>query len=134
MAEITKATDASMDGSNPAHPQIAGDLFAGEDLAACDLCYISAADGKVYRSTGAAANAAAAHPRLCPIAVKSGRPVTLFCTNIRWKAAAAAGLTPGAILYVSGTVPGGLADAASTGDAVGTAQAVSDTDVVLIRP
>lgn len=132
MAEVTKATTGGHDGSNPAHPQIAGDQFAGEDVGKCDLVYKSATDGKWYRATGAAANAAAAHPRLCPYATKSGRPITVFLPGIRWRAADS-GLTDGALYYLSGTVPGGLATTASTGDAAGTAQAVSDTDVVLIK-
>lgn len=132
MAAVTKATVPGYDGSNPAHPQIAGEQYAGEDIAACDLVYCSASDGKWYRASGAAANTAAAHPRLCPFATKSGRPITVFQPGIRYKAADS-GLTPGAIYFLSGTVLGGLDTTASTGDAAGTCQAVSDTDVVLIR-
>lgn len=132
MAEVTKATNASHDGSNPAHPQIAGDFVAGEAIGSCDLVYV-AADGKVYKSDGTAANIKARCPRLAPFGAGLGRQVTMFAAGIRWRAAAAGTLTPGTIYFLSAATPGGLSTTATTGDANGTVQAVSDTDVVLIR-
>ena len=59
MAEISKAGTPSLSTVLPdAANRIAGDIFAGENLGACDACYISASDGKVYRSNGASVAAA----------------------------------------------------------------------------
>lgn len=132
MAEVTKATNAGHDGSNPAHPQIAGDFVAGEAIARCDLVYI-AADGKVYRADGTAADIKARCPRLAPFGAAIGRQVTMFQVGIRYRYAAAGTLTPGSLYYLSAATPGRLSTTTTTGDATGTVQAVSDTDVVLIR-
>lgn len=136
MAEIAKATNmGGWDSSNPSAPQIAGNQIAGEDIAPRDLVYKSATDGKWYRASGAAANAAAAHVRLAPIGTRAGRPIDVFQPGVRWKASNG-GLTDGGLYYLSATVPGGITDTPTTGDpatAGGTVQAVSDTDVVLIR-
>jgi hypothetical protein len=89
-------------------------LVAGEALGAIDACYVKASDGKVYRSTGAAANAAAAvhgyAARAYPIGKKG---VTLLhgSLNVNY----GSGLTPGVDVYLSGATAGALADAVSTG-------------------
>jgi hypothetical protein len=86
-------------------------LLAGEAIAAGDACYVKS-DGKVWLSTGAAANAAAKVDGWAAEACAVGEAVTIFFdVNFRY----GAGLTPGARLYVSGTTGGALADAASTG-------------------
>lgn len=132
MALVTVATDVSMDVVTAQKaPQISG-LLAGEDLAAAAPCYIKAADGKVYQSDATAATAPGTVAGFTPRAVKSGQPVTLFGLGTRFRYAAAAGLTPNAILYVAATA-GRLDTAATTGDAVGVALCVSDTDIVVIR-
>jgi hypothetical protein len=110
MAEITKGTASLASQTPPQHTRLSG-LVAGEDLADCDACYIKN-DGKVWRSTGAAANAAAKVRGFTFIRAKAGEAVTLvWDVNFRY----GSGLTPGADLFLSGTVAGGLADAASTG-------------------
>jgi hypothetical protein len=86
-------------------------LVAGENLAAGDACYIKN-DGMIYRSTGAATGQAARVMGFAPQKTNAGEVVTLYYhVNFRYGAT----LTPGTPYYVSGTNPGGLADAASTG-------------------
>lgn len=102
------------------------ELKAGEALAAGDACYVNA-DGTVRRSSGAAANAAAKVDGFAAMAAASGEAVTLV-TDCNWHYGA--GLTPGARLFLSGTVLGGLADAASIG---GTAPVGFVLDATRVR-
>ncbi len=86
-------------------------LIAGEALASGDACYISSA-GTVFRSTGAAANAAAKVDGIALQGAATGAPVVLlFNCCLAYSSA----LTPGTRYYLSGTVPGGLDTAPSTG-------------------
>ena len=130
MALITKASDASIDTSSSQFaPQRPG-LTAAEALDSFAPCYI-ASDG-VHMSNGTAADAAAAFDGFTARAYASGDTnVTLLGigTAMRY---AASGLTPGAKLYMA-TTAGRLADAATTGDAVGIVKAVSATDIRVIR-
>lgn len=129
MALITRATDASIDASSAAFaPQIA-DLKAGEDIDIAAPCYVKS-DGKVYMSNGTSADAAAKVCGFSARAAKSGQPVTLFGAGARFKYGS--GLTPGALYYV-GATKGRLDAAATTGDAVGTAFAVTATDIIVAR-
>lgn len=110
MAEISKSGTPSLASLTTQVESISG-LFAGEALGPFDACYINA-DGKVYKASGAAANAAAKVRGFAAQAVGIGEAITLY-TNPRVRYGAA--LTPGIQLFLSGTVAGGLADAASTG-------------------
>lgn len=110
MAEIVKTGVPSLASLTVQNESISG-LFAGEALGAFDAIYVNA-DGKVYKATGAAANAAAKVRGFAAQAVSAGEAVTIY-TNPRVRYGT--GLTPGANLFLSGTVAGGLADAASTG-------------------
>lgn len=111
MAAISKSGTPSLASVLPPANQKISGLLAGEALAAGDACHIKA-DGLVWRSTGAAANAAARVDGYAAQATATGEAVTLFFdVNFRY----GAGLTPGARVYLSGTVAGGLDDAASTG-------------------
>lgn len=104
-------------------------LYAGEDLAAGDACYIKS-DGKIWKSTGAAANAAAKVRGYTEIAVKSGEPVTLvFNVTFRYGAS----LTPGIDVYLSGTTAGGLDTAASTGGTAPIGYVVDATRIYLYQ-
>jgi hypothetical protein len=94
----------------PAPNKITG-LLAGEQLFAGDACYIKN-DGKVYRSTGAAANAAAAVDGFAAINAPVNEAATLLHGIVFQYPST---LAPGASVYLSGANPGGLADAASTG-------------------
>lgn len=112
MAAIAKSGTPSLASLTP---QPGGDktrpLVAGEALGAFDACYIKA-DGTVWKSTGAAANAAAKVRGYAPQATSAGEVVTLL-RNVRVRYGAS--LTPGSDIYLSGATAGALADAASTG-------------------
>lgn len=130
MALITRATNASLDASTGMFaPQITG-LMAGENLDIVAPCYIKAADGKVYMSNGTAANEAAKFHGFTPRATLAGQPVTLYALGARF--GYGSGLTPGAKYYIGATA-GRLDTAATTGDAVGVAFAVTDKDIIVTR-
>jgi hypothetical protein len=85
-------------------------LYAGEAVAAGDACYIKS-DGKVWRSTGTAANAAAKVNGYAATDCPSGEAITLlFHVVFRY----GSGLTPGIQVFLSATA-GAIADAATTG-------------------
>jgi len=134
MAVIEKSASPSID-ANQANQVAAGNLYAGEDLAAVSPCYIKGSDGKVYMSDGAASNEAAKFHGFVARETLAGEPVTLFGAGSRFKYSS--GMTPGATLYIAVadvyTDAGNLQDATSTGDTKGTAFAVNGTDIVVCR-
>lgn len=131
MALLTRSTKASMDAATGMYaPQITG-LYAGEALDIAAPCYIKSSDGKVYMSNGTAANEAAEVIGFTPRAVAIGEPCTLFGAGARFHYSDGA-LTPGDKYYIGATA-GRLDTAATTGDAVGVAQALTTTDIRVIR-
>lgn len=126
MAEITKRSTASLASLTPGQDKTLVGHVAGEAIAAWDACYIKS-DGKVWRSTGAAATAPAKVRGWAMSAAAVNEPVTLVSDVSVGEYAS--GLTPGADLFLSGTVPGGLADAASTGGTAPVAFARSATKI-----
>jgi hypothetical protein len=112
----------------PANDKITG-LYCGEDIAAGDACYVKS-DGKIWRSSGAAANAAAKIDGYAAMDahVAQNDALTLI-RRATWQYGS--GLTPGARYYLSGTTAGGLVDAASTGGTVPCGYAVDTTRVYL---
>ncbi len=132
MAEITKGTGAnkpSLSSLNPSAESRLSGLQAGEDIAAGDACRINNS-GVVVRSNGAAATAAANVDGFADRDVVSGGDITLF-RNTRMRYGTS--LTPGASLFLSGTVLGGLADAASTGGTVPVAFVLQDGSRIMIQ-
>lgn len=126
MAEISKAGVPSLASVLPPQNNNIAGLKAGEALAAGDACRINASDGLVYRSSGAAATASANVHGWAAEACAIGEAVTLLhSVNLRY----GAGLTPGASYFLSGTVLGGIADAASTGGTTPCAFAVDATRI-----
>lgn len=112
MAEITKST-LGVDLTTP----IPGDtnrtppLTAGEALARGDLCAVRS-DGKAWRTDGTVTGVFGTTAQVDGICLKQtpvGEKVSLY---FEVDVAYAAGLTPGTFLYASGTVKGGMADAA----------------------
>lgn len=126
MAAVAKSGTPSLASIHvAANDKITG-LLAGEALGAYDACYISATDGKVYRSTGAAANAAAAVDGFAATPTPIGEAVTLmYNCHVRYGTA----LTPGTSYYLSGTTPGGLDTVVSTGGTTVIGRAVDGTRV-----
>jgi hypothetical protein len=99
----------------PAH-RLSG-LVAGEAIAAGDVVYIKSSDGKVWLATGAANNEAADALGMAPAAASVGEAVSVYwaCRFNYGPNVAGTATLPGRPLFLSGTVPGGLADAASVG-------------------
>lgn len=130
MALLASPTKASPDASTTVVlPTITG-LLAGEDLIV-GPCYIKASDNKIYNSNGTAADEAATTFGFnIRQNVKAGEPVTLFPRGTRLRYGT--GLTVGAKYYI-GTTKGRLDTAATIGDAVGVARAITDTDIQVIR-
>lgn len=124
MADLTKSGTPSLATALPGPECFVSGLLAGEDIAAGDACYIKS-DGKVWRSTGAAANAAAKCDGFALRAAKTGTPITL-ATDVVINYGS--GLTPGARYYVS-TNAGKLSDVATTGGVAPVAHAVDATRI-----
>jgi hypothetical protein len=130
MALVTVSSSAGPDISTAQFAPQIPDLVAGQDLNVVAPCYIKQADGKVYMCDATAADEKAVLAGFTPRAVKSGQPVTLFGLGTRFRYAS--GMTPGVKLYLGATA-GRLDTAATTGDAVGVAQAVTATDIRVTR-
>jgi hypothetical protein len=105
-------------------------LVAGEALLTAAPCYIKASDGKVYMSNGTGANEAAELDGFTGKPYASGEPVTLWGRGVIFEYGT--GMTPGAVLFIA-TTAGRLADAATTGDAVGVARVISATHIRITR-
>jgi hypothetical protein len=130
MAALTKNGTPSLSTPSPGFEhRVPAGLYAGETIGAWDACYINA-DGKIYRSTGAAANAAAVVDGFAFQPYTTGDPVTLYYGV---HAAYATGMTPGVPYYLSGTVPGGLDTATSTGGTVVIARAIDATRLFVTK-
>lgn len=133
MAEtlVVKSLSASVDASTGMlAPQLSG-LLAGEDiLTAVTPCEIRS-DGLVWKASGAAADS---HARVAGIStrpgVKAGQPITLYGLGTVAKYSDAL-MTAGMILYLG--TGGTLSSTASTGDAVGLAQAVDSSNIRITR-
>lgn len=104
-------------------------LVAGEALPAFAACYIKASDGKVYMSTGAAANAAAKVRGYAAQAYASGDTDVTIVWDVRVRYGAA--MTPGTDLFLS--TAGTLVDAATTGGTAPIGYVVDATRVELWR-
>lgn len=124
MADISKSGTPSLCTPVPPPNSRVSGLLAGEAIAAGDALYIKS-DGKLWKATGTANNAAAKVIGFAPQAASSGEACTAcFDVNFNY----GAGLTPGARYYLSATA-GALADAASTGGLTPVAYAVDATRI-----
>lgn len=131
MAEITKSSPQLPSTLMLApNDRLSEKLEAGEDIAFLDACQIHT-DGKVMKSNGSAATQpAAVHGYAMDSYIAGEKGVTLADDFV---AQYATGLTPGAPLFLSGTVEGGLADVASTGGTKKLAFVVSATRVKFLK-
>lgn len=130
MALVTVSADASIDVSTAQFaPQISGELYAGEALAACAAVYIDSA-GAVRNGNGTANDASAKVHGFVPRAVASGEPCTIFGIGTRMKYSDG-GLTAGAE-YFLGATDGRLDTAATTGGTEVIAIAVDTNDIVVV--
>lgn len=125
MADVAKSGTPSMCSPVPPPDKRISGLLAGEAIAAGDALYIKS-DGKLWKATGAANNAAAKVVGFAAQAASAGEAVTAFHdVHFRY----GAGLTPGARYFLSGATAGALADAASTGGLTPIAFAIDATRV-----
>jgi hypothetical protein len=131
MAAVAKSGTPSLATTLPGPEHSLSGQTAGEALAAFDACYIKASDGKIYKSTGAAANAAAKVRGYAAAAYASGDTNVTLYRGVRVRYGAS--LTPGTDLYLSGTTAGALVDAASTGGTAPIGWVVDDTRVELFE-
>jgi len=106
-------------------------LVAGAAINAAAPCYIRASDNAVFMSNGTAANEAAKIDGFSPRAYAIGEPVSLVGRGAIFRYAAS-GLTVGATYFIGATA-GRLDDAATTGDAVGVARAITATHIRVTR-
>ena len=129
MAEVTKGTaKPAVATRSPGYEHRINGLIAGEAIVAGDACRIHT-DGKAYKASGAAANASAIVRGFAATDASSGEAVTLM-RNVVFgykPLVSSTAMNPGAQLYLSGTVAGGLADTASTGGTTPIAFVI-DTD------
>ncbi len=129
MAALAKSGTPSQCSPTPTREHTLAGWLAGEAIAAGDACYIKT-DGKIWLSTGAAANAAAVVDGFASAAAAVGEAVTLyFDVHFHY----GAGMSPGINHYLSGTVPGGLDTVASTGGTQIVARTISATRVSVKR-
>ncbi len=125
MVEITRAGTPSVLSVLPLAANRITGVLAGEDIAAGDACYIDR-NVWVYRSIGAAADAAADVRGFATAVAKRGEAVILaFDVTLRY----GEDLPPSDGLYLSGKVPGGLADTPSAGAAMPVAFVVDATRI-----
>lgn len=132
MAEVTKTGTPSISTPFPGKEHFIVGLLAGEAIAGGDAVYVKS-DGLIWKATGAAANAAAVVCGFACMAASVGEAVTVarqmhmqYGPNVSGTPS-----TPGAPLYLSGTVAGGLADAASTGGTAPIAYVIGDGRIYL---
>lgn len=129
MALVARSTGVSHDSSNPFLKSING-LLAGEAVVEGDALYVKS-DGLLWLADGTAANALAVCRGLAAGPASAGEPVTCLCYGWRFLYDTAAGLTPGALLYLMST-PGRLSTVATTGGLTPIAAAVSTTDIEVL--
>lgn len=111
MATVAKSGTPSLSSVLPPQNCVIGSgLKAGEAIAAGDLVYI-ASTGRVMKSNGTAANAAAKVDGIAVKAAASGEAVDVYRNvEVRY----GAGMTPGTRLYLQ-TTAGLISDAATIG-------------------
>jgi hypothetical protein len=121
MAEVTRVTTNSLASLLPDPSQKITGLVAGEVLTPGDAVYIKGSDGRVYKSSGAAATEAAHVDGWVLLDSSIGDPCTpVHDLNLEY----GSGLTPGTRYFLSAANPGKLVDAASTGGVAPVAFAV----------
>lgn len=129
MAEtvIVKSAAASMDASTGmVAAQVSGKTL-GEDVASACTPLEMKSDGLLYKASAAAADS---HARVVGWSTrkgKTGQPMTVYGIGAVMKYADET-LTPGALCFL-GETAGALSSIATTGDAVGIAQAIDASNI-----
>jgi hypothetical protein len=142
MADLTKATgytptsyvsavavpNVSLATVQPGAEHTVNGLLTGEAISAGDACYVKN-DGKIWRSTGAAANAAAVVDGFAAENAGVGTALTLYHGVVFNYGSS---MTPGTPYYLS-TNAGQLSDATTTGGTVVIARAIDATRLAVRR-
>lgn len=128
MAAITKNGKVSLATPLPDYAHKYSGDYAGEAIVAGDACYLKS-DGKIWKSTAVAANAAAVVDGFALVDAAVGQPVT-----IAWEVTLAygTGLSVGTFLYLSAAVAGGLDTVAGANQLVPVARVRSDGGRLLV--
>lgn len=133
MAEVTRPTvRPTLNSVLLGHNCRQSGLIAGEDITAFSAVYVKS-DGKVWNANGTAANAAARVRGFADInglAAQKDAITVMHSCEVAWPNS----LTPGADLYLSATVPGGLSTTATTGGVNPIAYVISATSIFLLSP
>lgn len=127
MAEVSKTGTPTLSTAVPSSEHQITGLVAGEALAGGDAVFIHT-DGLVYQADGSAFDAEAVVVGFVATACSANEACTIyFGVNFGYGPhVSGTPVDPGAPLYLSGTVPGGLADAPSTGGVAPIAFAIGD--------
>lgn len=128
MAEIARVGSPSVSSMLTLAGNRLNGSLAGEDLAAGDACYLGD-DGKVYRSIAGGTGAADVRGFAAADATRNEPATLVFDVTMHY----GQGLPVGRSLYLSGTVPGGLADSPAAGGAEQVALVVDATRVHLLQ-
>jgi hypothetical protein len=134
MAEtiVVKSTVPSVDATTGMIAAQVSGLVLGEDVAsAMTPLRLNSADGALYKASAAAANANARVIGFSTRAGKTGQPMTVYMMGLVGKYADET-LSPGAVLFL-GETAGTLSSIATTGDAVGIAQAIDASNIRITR-
>lgn len=130
MAVVAKSAKASFDASTGmVAPQVSG-LVLGEDVQSPVTPLQIKADGKLWKASGAAADANAVIAGWSTRSGKTGGPMTIYGLGAVAKYSDSL-LTPGQKLYLGAA--GALDTAATVGDAVGIAQAIDADNIRITR-
>lgn len=135
MAEVTRNTSVTPINVLAVQQHSITGLTAGEDLDGGDAVYIKGSDSQVYKATGAAANAAARCIGFVAKIASAGEPCTILVRGVHLAygpKVSGTAVQAGTPLYLSGTVAGGLADAASTGGTAAIAYVIDDSGRIMI--
>lgn len=133
MAEtvVVKAADPSFDASTGMVAPQVSQKELGADIGSAVTPLRMAGDGKYYPASAVAANANA---RIAGWSTRRGRigePMAVYGLGAVARYSDG-GLTPGAVYYL-GETAGTLSSIATTGDAVGCAQAIDDSNIRITR-
>lgn len=107
MAAIAKVGTPSISSDNPPQSDLVGGANCGEAIGAGDILSLHS-DGQLYRATPGTTRVGPAAK-----AADSGMEVT-YTRGLRFNYGS--GMTPGTLVYLSGSVPGGLDTVPQSGD------------------
>jgi hypothetical protein len=128
MTLLTKRALIGISTPNPSPNHRLAGWIAGEALGAGDACTLHT-NGRIYRASGAAADANARIFGYAADPCSAGEACTLYDhVTLEY----GSGLTPGTLFYLSGTTPGGLDTDPSPGGTIPCAVALDSTRVHVV--